>query len=51
MGYARSSQQTPFVPAEAGTQNLAKDWVPAFRGDERGEIPAPPQTFELSAPI
>jgi pyruvate dehydrogenase E2 component (dihydrolipoamide acetyltransferase) len=28
-------QQTPFVPAEAGTQRFAKELGPRFRGDER----------------
>src|SRR5215813_8350125 len=34
------SALSPFVPAKAGTQvelTGGKDWVPAFRGDERGE--------------
>jgi hypothetical protein len=29
-------KQTPFAPAEAGAQFLAKTLGPRFRGDERG---------------
>jgi len=29
---------TPFVPAEAGTQNLAKELGPRFRGGERSVL-------------
>ena len=48
VGYVRRSQQTPFVPAEAGTQTLAKELGPRFRGDERGEISCTSQAFELT---
>ena len=38
--------KTPFAPAEAGAQNLAKTLGPRFRGDERDELV--PMTQRLS---
>src|SRR6185436_9076497 len=31
----------PLMPANAGIQHLAKDWVPAFAGTSGGEIEVP----------
>jgi hypothetical protein len=51
VGYGRAWQLAPFVPAEAGTQNWAKEGGPRFRGDARRVNLAIRKTLELLVPF
>jgi hypothetical protein len=43
---------SPLMPAEAGIQYFAKNWVPAFRGDVRSSYFAVvPPSIGITAPV